>query len=148
MTLELTDTVLRAKAARILWPPESRVEFIDAMFGAMNRHFGIGLAAPQVGHSISVFVTNVPGDKPRAFINPVIEWMSDEMGIDFEGCLSFPGRKVRVKRPVSCRVSAEDRKGKPFVITARGLVARCILHEYDHLEGVCIIDKQTAVVGP
>jgi peptide deformylase len=102
---------------------------------------GIGLAGPQVDRAQRIFVTNVEGDKPRIFINPEIVLTSQEMVAIEEGCLSLPRLYLDVIRPRSVRVQAWNEKGRPFTVEADGLLARVILHEYDHLEGVLFIDR-------
>ena len=111
-------------------------DMLEAMAGK-----GIGLAGPQVGLARRIFVSNVEGDKPRIFINPEIVLTSQEMvGIE-EGCLSLPRLYLDVIRPESVRVQAWNEKGRPFTVETDGLLARVILHEYDHLEGVLFIDR-------
>jgi peptide deformylase len=102
---------------------------------------GIGLAGPQVASPLRLFVTSVEGDKPRIFINPEIVLTSQEMVEIEEGCLSLPRLYVDVVRPESVRVQAWNEKGRPFTVETGGLLARVILHEYDHLEGLLFIDR-------
>jgi peptide deformylase len=111
-------------------------DMLEAMAGK-----GIGLAGPQVDSPLRLFVTNVEGDKPRIFINPEIVLTSQEIvGIE-EGCLSLPRLYLDVVRPESVRVQAWNEKGRPFTVETDGLLARVILHEYDHLEGLLFIDR-------
>jgi peptide deformylase len=116
-------------------------EFIDQMFDAMRLGKGVGLAAPQVGRTIRLFVTYAPGDKPRAFINPEIVQTSPEEAVFEEGCLSIPGVYADVKRSAAIRIQAYNEKGRPFALDADDFLARVILHEYDHLDGKLFIDK-------
>ncbi len=119
--------------------------FAADMFEALKRGKGIGLAAPQVDRPIRLFVTDVEGDKPRVFANPEIVLTSQET-IDYEeGCLSLPGLYQRVVRPESLRMQAWNEKGRPFSIEATGLLARVLLHEFDHLEGILFIDRLSAL---
>lgn len=111
-------------------------DMLEAMAGK-----GIGLAGPQVDRAIRVFVTNVEGDKPRVFINPEIVLTSQEIVSIEEGCLSLPRLYLDVLRPQSVRVQAWNEKGRPFTVETDGLLARVILHEYDHLEGLLFIDR-------
>jgi peptide deformylase len=114
---------------------------IDEMFDTVDAVKGAGLAAVQVGSLLRVFVTRVKGDTRRVFINPeIVETSVEEVTVE-EGCLSIPGVEADVTRPVSVRVQAWDRKGKPFVLTAQGLLARAIQHEMDHLNGVLYVDR-------
>jgi peptide deformylase len=110
------------------------------MLAAMEGK-GIGLAGPQVDSPLRIFVTNVEGDKPRVFINPEIVLTSQEMVAIEEGCLSLPRLYLDVVRPESVRVQAWNEKGRPFTVETSGLLARVILHEYDHLEGLLFIDR-------
>ena len=111
------------------------------MFDAMDRGKGVGLAAVQVGRLIRLFVTRVPGDAPRVFINPDILETSIEQEPFEEGCLSIPGLYTEVIRPSSVRVQAWNLKGRPFSLSVDGYLARVIQHEYDHLNGILFIDR-------
>jgi peptide deformylase len=86
-------------------------------------------------------VVQVDGDIPRVFINPSIIETSRALVKYEEGCLSLPGLWADVIRPASVRVQAWNEKGRPFTLEADGILARVILHEYDHLEGVLFIDR-------
>lgn len=102
---------------------------------------GIGIAAPQVGVLRRVFIVDV-GDEHGLieFINPEILEVSGSQ-IDNEGCLSVPGKTCEVERPSHIKVKAMDRNGNEFELEADGLLARCICHENDHLNGILFIDK-------
>jgi len=102
---------------------------------------GIGIAAPQVGVLRRVFIADV-GDEHGLieFINPEILEASGSQ-TDNEGCLSVPGKTCEVERPSHIKVKATDRNGNEFELEADGLLARCICHENDHLNGVLFIDK-------
>ena len=114
---------------------------VSEMFDAMDRGRGVGLAAVQVGKLFRLFVTRVPGDSPRVFINPDILETSIEMEPFEEGCLSIPGLYTDVIRPSAVRVQAWNLKGKPFSLSVDGYLARVIQHEYDHLNGILFIDR-------
>ena len=117
----------------------------EGMFEAMERGRGVGLAGPQIGAPLRIFVTNIEGDKKRVFINPEIVLTSQEQ-VDFEeGCLSLPRLYLDVTRPESVRIQAWNERGRPFTIESDGFLARVMLHEYDHLEGVLFIDRLPAV---
>ena len=107
----------------------------------MHKGKGVGLAGPQVGLMERIFVVHVEGDEPRVFINPSILETSAETSKYEEGCLSVPGVWADVIRPEKVKVQAWNEKGRPFTIEVNGLLARIILHEYDHLEGVLFIDS-------
>lgn len=110
---------------------------------AMVRGKGIGLAGPQVDRSLRIFVTQADGDKSRVFINPELILTSPEE-VDYEeGCLSLPGLYTMVKRPELVKVQAYNEKGRPFTLETGGLLARVILHEFDHLNGILFIDRLT-----
>ncbi|MEZ6183674.1 MAG: peptide deformylase [Planctomycetota bacterium] len=114
-----------------------------ALFPAMYADHGIGLAAPQVGWHVRIFVVNVTG-KPEdemAFVNPEITERTGGLWTFEEGCLSLPGIRGKVKRERAIALEGTDLDGKPLRLEADGLVARCILHEYDHLDGVLFIDR-------
>ncbi len=133
------DDVLRKNAKEVseLTP---RIEIlIEDMFETMYDAEGVGLAAPQVGILKRIFTVDV-GENPLTFINPVIVETSGEQ-TDDEGCLSNPGKIGQVTRPDYVKVRAFDKGMKEFELEATGLLARAILHEYDHLDGILFIDK-------
>ena len=117
---------------------------MDDMLETMYAAPGIGLAAIQVGVPVRVIVMDL-ADKdeepdPRYFVNPEILDPSDELGVYQEGCLSVPEFFEEVERPATCRVKYLDYHGQEHVLEAEGLLAVCIQHEMDHLEGVLFID--------
>ena len=115
----------------------------ELMFETMGTR-GIGLAAVQVGQPIRLFVTRAPRDQVRVFINPdILETSMEEETIE-EGCLSVPGLYTDMVRPASVRVQAWNEKGRPFTLSAEGMLARVIQHELDHLNGILFIDKLDA----
>ncbi|HAF86608.1 MAG TPA: peptide deformylase [Sphaerochaeta sp.] len=116
---------------------------VDAMFETMSEADGVGLAAPQVGVSLRLFVINIHSVEKRAYINPQILETSIETDCSEEGCLSVPGVWHDVERPARVSVQAQDIEGKPFTIKAEGLLARAIQHENDHLNGILFIDRLT-----
>jgi peptide deformylase len=132
-------------------------KLMDDMLETMYAAPGIGLAAPQVGHSVRILVLDVDqrkdeeeeGDvapsnpergKPQFFVNPEISWESEEKNIYDEGCLSLPGQYAEVERPKKVRVKFLDYHGKQQEIECDGLLATCIQHEMDHLNGVLFVD--------
>lgn len=125
---------------------------LDDMRETMIHGDGVGLAGPQVGMMRRVFVvwdtTDAPEEIPEGyeykfidFVNPEILEATEETETKYEGCLSFPGHTGAVTRPVGVRVRAQDRTGKFFELEAEGLLARCIQHENDHLDGVTIMQS-------
>ena len=115
--------------------------FIDNMFDTMYEHEGIGLAAPQVNVLKRVVTIDIEGDKTNqiVLINPEIIESSGETEIE-EGCLSIPGCRALVPRKEKLTVKALNRQGQEFVLEADGLLAICIQHEIDHLNGVLFVD--------
>lgn len=139
------DPVLRRKADAVgAVTPEIR-DLIDAMFATMYVEEGVGLAAPQVGRSLRVFVIDLEEEgRPRvtrAFVNPVIVERSDATMVGEEGCLSIPTLRADVKRPSRVVVEALDADGTPFRLEAEGLLARALQHEQDHLDGILFLDR-------
>ncbi|MBN1834658.1 MAG: peptide deformylase [Spirochaetales bacterium] len=114
---------------------------IEQMFAAMYENNGIGLAAVQVGRVVRLFITHLPNDGPRVFVNPEILETSLGQGSYEEGCLSIPGINADVIRPAQVRLQAWNDKGKPFSVDAEGLLARVVQHEIDHLNGVLFIER-------
>ena len=116
------------------------------MFSVMYDHNGVGLAAPQVGVGLCLFVANPTheAEAERVYINPRL--ISNEGSQDGEeGCLSFPGIYCRVKRALVTTISAQDLEGKVFEETGEELVARIFQHETDHLQGRLLVDRMSPV---
>ena len=136
------DPLLRKKSRPVDEITPRIIKLLDDMADTMyfeNR--GIGIAAPQVGVLRRVFVVDVGDEHGKIeFINPeILETAGSQT--DNEGCLSVPGKTCPVERAEYVKAKALDRDGNEFVIEGEGLLARCILHEYDHLEGILFIDK-------
>lgn len=115
--------------------------FFNEMFDTMDEAQGVGLAGPQVGVSKRFFVITVDDGVRRVFVNPQIVHTSSELCDYEEGCLSLPGFEEKIRRPSKVTVSALNEFGKPFTLEADGLLARCIQHENDHLDGIVYIDR-------
>ncbi|PQA88126.1 peptide deformylase [Hyphococcus luteus] len=117
---------------------------MDDMLETMYDAPGIGLAAIQVGVPLRVIVMDLAGKdeepEPRYFVNPEILDPSEDMNVYEEGCLSVPEYFDEVERPARCRVKYLDYDGNEQILEAEGLLATCIQHEMDHLEGVLFID--------
>jgi peptide deformylase len=139
--ITLGDDLLRQKAEPVKPINAEIVKIAAEMIEIMHQSKGVGLAGPQVGLMKRIFVVHVEGDVPRVFINPSIVGTSQETVKLEEGCLSVPGVWVDVVRPAAVRVQAWNEKGRPFTIETDGILARVILHEYDHLEGTLFIDR-------
>ena len=116
------------------------------MADTMYQAEGVGLAGPQVGIVRRLVVADV-GEGLIEFVNPEITGAEGSCGM-VEGCLSVPGRCGFVTRPEKVVIKAQDRTGKPFTLEADGLLARCIQHEIDHLDGVLYVDKMDHEVFP
>lgn len=133
------DDVLRKKARDINEIDERLLTLIEDMKETMYEADGVGLAAPQVGVLKRLFVIDI-GEGPIVFINPEILETSGSQ-TDEEGCLSLPGETEEVTRPNYVKARALNEKGEQFEIEAEELLARAILHEYDHLNGTLFIDR-------
>lgn len=140
--LEYPDPRLRTLAQPVTEVTAQTRQLIDDMFETMYDAPGIGLAATQVDVHQQIIVMDLSEDKnePQVFINPVLETLTEDAGPYQEGCLSVPGFFEDVDRPLRVRVEALDRDGKPFVLEAEGLLAVCIQHECDHLNGKLFVD--------
>lgn len=132
------DPILTKASEPVLAVDEDLREFVRGMVETMWAEGGAGLAAPQVGRSIRVFVMRDNSGNVVVFINPEYTSKSTEVGLLPEGCLSFPGRPVERSRHFAVSVRATDLQGESFVYPARGFLAQCIQHEIDHLDGVTI----------
>jgi peptide deformylase len=147
--LEAPDPGLRAVAKPIDTIDDAVRATVADMFETMYDARGIGLAATQVGIERRIFVMDLqepeeedgePIRRPMAFINPEILSVSDETSIYNEGCLSIPEQYAEVERPTRCRVKWQDADGKVHEEELDGLMATCVQHEIDHLNGVLFTD--------
>ncbi|MCH4031196.1 MAG: peptide deformylase [Lachnospiraceae bacterium] len=138
---ELGDEVLRKKAKEVKILTPRLKELIGDMFDTMYAANGVGLAAPQVGILRRIVVIDC-GDNPITLINPVIV-EKDGQQIGEEGCLSVPGKVGVVERAMHCRVRAKNADMQDFEVEGEGLLARCLQHEIDHLDGKMYVDIAT-----
>lgn len=143
--MKIGNPILRAKALEIDFASISDPKFqklIDDMITTMKKAGGVGLAAPQVNESIRMFVMKSwPGVPLTVVINPKIDYIEEEgMKNSTEGCLSIPGKSLRVKRYKKIHISYFDRTGKYISKEMSGFGAIIAQHEYDHLNGVLIVD--------
>ena len=140
--LEFPDPRLRTIAKPVEQVDEQIRILIDDMLETMYDAPGIGLAATQVDQHIRLVVMDLSEDKsePLIFINPEIEVLTDDTDVYQEGCLSVPGFYEDVQRPQRVKINALDRQGEPFELLADGLLAICIQHECDHLNGKLFVD--------
>lgn len=143
--LEFPDPRLRSRAKPVAVVDQRIGGLVDDMFETMYAAKGIGLAATQVNVHERVVVMDLSEthDQPRVFINPEIEVLGDDTQDYEEGCLSVPGFYELVARPADIRVRALDRDGNPFELKPDGLLAVCIQHELDHLDGKLFVDYLT-----
>lgn len=139
--VHLGEQILREKALPVLEITEEIKALVTDMFITMEKEHGIGLAAPQVGKSLRLFVIKIDDDIERVFINPQIIQTSIETCSFEEGCLSVPKYYEEVIRPERVTVQAQNINGRRFTLEADELLARAIQHEYDHLEGILFIDR-------
>jgi peptide deformylase len=121
---------------------------IPRMFATMYQAPGIGLAAPQVSHSLRLVVIDLmPNDRkqPRSLINPEVIAASEELALREEGCLSLPGQYADITRPAKVKVRYLDETGARRELEADGLLAACVQHEIDHLNGILFVDHLSAL---
>ena len=152
--VKVPDPILRVESKPIERVDDELRAFLDSMLETMYDAPGIGLAAIQVGEPIRVVTVDCaereetprgeepeePKREPIFLINPEIVKVSDEPSVYDEGCLSIPDYYAEVERPAECTVKYLDRDGKEQVLDADGILATCLQHEIDHLNGVLFID--------
>jgi len=123
---------------------EEEQKLMDDMLETMYAANGIGLAAIQIGVSKRIIVIDISKDpekkEPMFFVNPIIKNKNQEKATYEEGCLSVPNQFAQIDRPSTCEVEYLDYYGKKKLLKADGLLATCIQHEMDHLEGILFID--------
>ena len=138
------NKILREKSLTVKVVDEDLQKLMDDMLETMYAAPGIGLAAIQVGVAKKIIVLDIaPKDKPKNpmyFVNPEIITKSENSSTYEEGCLSVPGQFAEINRPDKCHIKYLDYYGQPKEIKADGMLATCIQHEIDHLEGILFID--------
>jgi peptide deformylase len=138
------DPRLKAKAKRVAAVDGEVRRLMDDMLETMYQAPGIGLAAPQVGSLLRVIVVDCAREgepkQPYKIANPEILWQSEELATYNEGCLSLPEHYADVTRPAEIRLRYLDEENQARELHAKGLLATCIQHEMDHLEGVLFVD--------
>lgn len=141
--LHYPDKRLRERGKKIEVVTPEIQKLVDDMAETMYAAPGVGLAATQIGEALQLFIVDIADDEApselRVFINPELTERTGDISWQ-EGCLSFPGVQEDVDRAASIRVRAQDRDGEWFELEAEGLLAVAIQHEYDHLQGVLMID--------
>jgi peptide deformylase len=146
--LEAPHPVLKTRAAAVETIDEALRRLVADMFETMYVAPGIGLAAPQVGVLKRVVVIDVAeGEerRPMTLVNPEIVWRSEEVATAEEGCLSLPKQFADVTRPQAIQVRFLTEQGEPRELAADGLLARCVQHEVDHLDGILFTDHLSAL---
>ena len=138
------DPILRKKCDPLETVNAETKKLMDDMLETMYAAPGIGLAAVQIGILKRLVVIDISKEKdqkkPLFLVNPEIKYQSDNTSTHEEGCLSIPGYFAEIKRPAECHVDYIDYYGKPKKLKAKGLLATCIQHEIDHLNGKLFID--------
>ena len=145
MVLEIKkypDPILRKKAREVKEIGREEKELIKEMLETMYRNQGVGLAAPQVGVLKRIVVVD-DGEGPRVFINPKIVKKGGGKEVSEEGCLSVPGVFLRIKRWKEIEVEGLNENGEKVKVKARGLFARALQQEIDHLNGILILDRMS-----
>jgi len=141
----LGDRVLRQPAKRVSKVDQEIRQLAREMLQSMYSADGIGLAAPQVAVQKQVIVIDCEPDNaanpPLILVNPTIKSFSNDLCVAEEGCLSIPAVYLNVTRPQTVEVAFKDEHGRPHTLQATGLLARCIQHEIDHLNGVLFVDR-------
>jgi peptide deformylase len=134
--------VLRRKAEDVKRIDKALLSRVRKMFQTMYENRGVGLAAPQVGWSVRLFIVNATGQKEdeTVFVNPVIVETHGSVNEE-EGCLSVPGINAKVKRAQRVRVKAFDLEGQEFEVEADGMLAIVLQHEQDHIDGILFVTK-------
>jgi peptide deformylase len=143
------NQILKTRARPVKPADADRVrDLIPRMFATMYKAPGIGLAAPQVSESLRLIVIDlVPNDKrqPHSLINPEIVATSEERASREEGCLSLPGQYAEIIRPARVKIRYLDETGARREMQADGLLAACLQHEIDHLDGILFVDHLSAL---
>lgn len=133
--------VLRKKATPVARLTPDIEALIDQMMASLKWWNGLGIAAPQVGVPLRLFILAPPDQPVRVVLNPRILERSAEQVVDLEGCLSVPALYGKVKRARAVVIRGLNRRGKPIQLTLEGVSARIAQHEIDHLDGVLFIDR-------
>ena len=153
--IEAPDRRLKVRSEPVAQVDDEVRRLLDDMVETMRAAPGVGLSAVQVGVAQRIIVTET-SDKPEEgaapkppttlyLVNPEITWTSERLVICEEGCLSLPDQFADLERPAEVRVRYLDRDGAGQEVTADGVLARCLLHEMDHLEGILLVDRLSPV---
>ncbi len=135
--------VLASRAQPVEKIDDNIRQLVEKMTDIMLKNKGIGLAAPQAGVPLRLFIISLDASKEtvKVYINPTVTLTTDELDSIDEGCLSVPGVYTKIRRYKKCKVTATDLDGNEFTEEAEGLPARALQHEYDHIEGITIADR-------
>ncbi|NEW40476.1 peptide deformylase [Nocardia cyriacigeorgica] len=134
------DPILRARAAEVTGFDRELRQLVTDLTETMHDDGGVGMAAPQIGVGLRVFVYDT-GDAAGHLVNPSWTVLDEQEQVGPEGCLSIPGLRYDTRRALRVHASGVDMTGAPVEFDAEGLLARCVQHESDHLDGVLFIDK-------
>lgn len=134
------DPILTTKAQEVTTFDKELRNLVKDLEDTMLDAPGVGLAAPQLGVSLRVFTYQVDSDEPSHLINPILD-LSEEMQDGEEGCLSVPGLAFETKRAMRVVAKGMNMHGEPIEVVGSELLARCIQHETDHLDGIVFIDR-------
>ena len=139
--LEYPNEILRKESVEVKNPTSVETkQLIAEMIQTLRANNGLGLAAPQVGKNLRLCIIEIEHEL-FVLINPEIKSLSKEKLLSEEGCLSFPNKFLDIQRSKRIKIKAIDSNGKKQIIRARGLLARAIQHEIDHMNGVLIVDR-------
>ena len=148
--IKYPNPILRKKCEEVEKITPEIKKLIEDMIETMKKNDGVGLAAPQVGELKRIIAVHLVKERtseekvevePRVFINPKIVKKSKEDELEEEGCLSFPGLWLKIKRAKEVEVEALNEKGEKIHLKAQGLPARILQHEIDHLDGILFVDR-------
>ncbi|GGN68894.1 peptide deformylase [Nocardia rhizosphaerihabitans] len=134
------DPILRSRADAVTEFGAELGQLIADLTETMHDDGGVGMAAPQIGVGLRVFVYDT-GDAAGHVVNPEWTAIGEDEQVGPEGCLSIPGVRYDVRRAMRVRVTGVDSAGAPVEFAAEGLLARCVQHETDHLDGVLFVNK-------
>lgn len=137
------DSVLRENSKPVEKIDQATKDLVADLIATLKNARGLGLAAPQIGEAVKIFIIDLSAidltESVRVFINPEIMETSGEILLE-EGCLSFPDIYQKIVRPEKVKIRATELDGEEFILEASGMLARALLHEYDHLEGKLFVD--------
>ena len=139
--------VLARRAQPVEKIDEDIRHLVERMTDIMIGQKGVGLAGPQAGVPLRIFIISLDGTREsvRVYINPTVTIVGDQVMLMEEGCLSVPGVYTKIRRYKNCTVAATDLDGRQFSEEAEGFYARALQHEYDHIEGVTIVNRMGQV---